>query len=47
MNELLPIYIGNILYLDPSGEITFSIAFDKWLFDYLHMDMEHNIIDIK
>ena len=39
MKELEPINIGNIMYLEPNGNIKFSIAFDYWLFDYLNIDL--------
>jgi len=47
MNELLPINLGNIMYLGADGTVKFSIAFDKWIFDYLYIDTNNNKIEIK
>ena len=44
MSDLLPISLGNIMYLEPSGNIKFSIAFEMWIFDYLDIDLTNNKI---
>ena len=47
MDELIPINLGHIMYLGDDGTIKFSIAFDKWIFDYLYIDINNDKIEIK
>jgi len=37
LKDLLPINVGNFMYLDPDGTIKLSLVFDDYIFDYLFM----------
>jgi len=45
MNELEEKFIiGDIVYVDANGDMKFSVASMDWIFDYLEIDKELNII---
>jgi len=44
LKDLIPINVGNFMYLSPDGTITLSLVFDSYIFDDLFMK-EDKILD--